>query len=445
MKTIGVLGLLFIYSQLLAQTYVSGGIFSNTTWTKANSPYIVTGSVAVFPGNKLTVEPGVEIRFDTATFLEVREGASIFANGLFNDSIIFTSNLPSTRSVHWQGLKLNFAYDSIELSFIEISYAVRGIDGLTQGNSSVENCRFYRNTTAILNLRYQELKRCDFIENQSGIIYSGYSRIEDCNFIGNSYQGINSNSTKDVIKNSFFCANFIGINELDSIVSCQFVKNEFGIMGDFEVISDCIFSFNDVGINSEIYYDTIIRTDIFNNRIGWKFDHSVGGYFDSVNICSNTEYNVVKTQNTATDLKNICWCETDSSKIAAKIYDGFDDVNLGLVDFNPIVNCSINALPPNPDTSCADFLIGIGPNEVGYPSVLTIYPNPGNSNMNFEGMNPGSLVKVFSQTGQLLFELTANESKALTLDISSWLNGIYLYTVIDSSGSKLSGKFIVQH
>jgi len=58
--------LLFIFSflasaALIAQTTVSGGIYNNTTWNLAGSPYLVTGSIVVFPNRTLTIEPGVEV------------------------------------------------------------------------------------------------------------------------------------------------------------------------------------------------------------------------------------------------------------------------------------------------------------------------------------------------------------------------------------------------
>src|SRR5256885_5067751 len=77
-----------------AQTNVSGGIFSNTTWTLTNSPYIVVDTVVVFPGVTLTIEPGVTVKFADGMYLEIRQGTFIAA-GTATDSITFTSNSAS--------------------------------------------------------------------------------------------------------------------------------------------------------------------------------------------------------------------------------------------------------------------------------------------------------------------------------------------------------------
>src|SRR5437773_10115670 len=74
-----------------AQTNVSGGIYANTTWTFANSPYIVVDTVVVFPGVTLTIDPGVVVKFDNNKRLDIRQ-ASLIANGTITDSITFTSN-----------------------------------------------------------------------------------------------------------------------------------------------------------------------------------------------------------------------------------------------------------------------------------------------------------------------------------------------------------------
>lgn len=41
-----------------AQTNVSGGILTNTTWTIANSPYLVIDTTVVFPGVTLIYRAG---------------------------------------------------------------------------------------------------------------------------------------------------------------------------------------------------------------------------------------------------------------------------------------------------------------------------------------------------------------------------------------------------
>ncbi len=58
----------------LADTNVSGPISTNTTWTAANSPYIVNGasSITVNSGVTLTIEPGVIVKFGTGKQMVVQ-------------------------------------------------------------------------------------------------------------------------------------------------------------------------------------------------------------------------------------------------------------------------------------------------------------------------------------------------------------------------------------
>ena len=63
MKKLALISLILLFcNTTFAQTNVAGGIFSNTTWSLANSPYVMTGPVVVFPNVTLTIEPGVVVK-----------------------------------------------------------------------------------------------------------------------------------------------------------------------------------------------------------------------------------------------------------------------------------------------------------------------------------------------------------------------------------------------
>ncbi len=82
-----------------ADTNVSGIISTDTVWTQAGSPYIVTGNVLVSSGVTLTIEPGVTVRFDSNTGIQV--DGELIAAGTDTDNIVFTSNQASPAPGDW--------------------------------------------------------------------------------------------------------------------------------------------------------------------------------------------------------------------------------------------------------------------------------------------------------------------------------------------------------
>ncbi len=107
--------LLVLSVQTFAGTNASGVIFSDTTWTLTNSPYIVTADVQVASGAILTIEPGVIVNYSGAHEILIK--GSIIANGTSNNVITFSSSNQGISS----GARMLIFKDT-DLSTSQLSY-----------------------------------------------------------------------------------------------------------------------------------------------------------------------------------------------------------------------------------------------------------------------------------------------------------------------------------
>lgn len=99
-------------------TNVSGPISSNTTWTLADSPYVMTGNVTVGAGVTLTIEPGVVVKGDSA-LRQLMVSGSLIAEGTSANRITFTSTSDSA-SGQWMGIYISGGTSS--LAFVDVRY-----------------------------------------------------------------------------------------------------------------------------------------------------------------------------------------------------------------------------------------------------------------------------------------------------------------------------------
>ena len=81
-------GAFSVFHYALADTTITDDIYSDTTWTLADSPYIVNTGLYIAPGATLTIEPGVVVKFDGGS---MNIFGDIIANGTVDNHITFTS------------------------------------------------------------------------------------------------------------------------------------------------------------------------------------------------------------------------------------------------------------------------------------------------------------------------------------------------------------------
>jgi hypothetical protein len=126
--------LLFAHQAFAITNLNNTNISSDTTWTKAESPYVVSGFVTIQNGAVLNIEPGVVVKF--SWYSGINNYGKIQALGTTNDKIYFTSltndeilgdtNADGVNTIpdygHWGGL-YSYAGSSYNLQNLEVSYS----------------------------------------------------------------------------------------------------------------------------------------------------------------------------------------------------------------------------------------------------------------------------------------------------------------------------------
>ncbi|MGA3060892.1 MAG: hypothetical protein ABSD92_11050 [Candidatus Bathyarchaeia archaeon] len=169
-------------SEFPTRTNEIGTISSDTTWTMANGPYNITGSVTVDPGVTLTIEPGAIVNLNS-NYLQIN--GTLSARGTNSDPINFIGGGPISAGVETM---LRTDYGS-EIVFSPSSTAW---NAQAQSGSIIENAVMY---SVVINGGSPKITDSSLLNID---IFGGSAEISNNNILG----GIGVYSGPTVISNN---------------------------------------------------------------------------------------------------------------------------------------------------------------------------------------------------------------------------------------------------
>jgi len=262
-----------------------GGSLRTGTWPKLSGlDYIVTDDVLV--GGELTLDPGVNLKFDSIAGLVIF--GTLSAVGTPEMEINFTSNTGSS----WKHLRF-FIDGSGTFDHCLIENAENAIHAFGSGTVFVSNSTLQNNTYGIY-------------ATGSGTITADGDSIVDNN------HGIHTTGTADI-----------------SVSNCLLENNTYGVWATGGTMS----FLNDRIINNTSF-------GIYLNGAAPTFGASLGEWNDIYGNGTGQPGRDLRNGPTDIQLLYVHWGSMDHGQILNQIWDVRDDVNLGYVQILPFINAA---------------------------------------------------------------------------------------------------------
>ena len=192
---------------LFADTEVGGLLLDNETWSRSNSPYVVTSSIIIGNDATLTIEPDVVVKIDGGLSIIVGSQSdgegTLIAEGLSGEPVTFTSNAASPEPGDWshihfssyaKGAVIATLYDEYQQpmtpeydSGCKLEHVIVEYGGY--GDFAVlfaEETRLYLNNCDIRNNAAFALEINDSTGARDMVNHTDFPLVKDCNFRNNA-------------------------------------------------------------------------------------------------------------------------------------------------------------------------------------------------------------------------------------------------------------------
>jgi hypothetical protein len=358
-----------------ASTDVNGIISSDTTWTKASSPYSLTGPVAINQGVTLRVEPGVTVNLND---YYIRVNGTLTAKGNPTDKITFNGGQITFTTVSngWNEqtqsgcIIQNAIVNQIVISNsnpVKIDNSIINGDISVTSSSIISNSIVTGNISSLMSTISHNNVKGDI--KLGSVTLGGFTTAEESSTVfDNTVEGtISSGSPKGtpeifnntVSEGGIVCTGYGSIHNNyvhDCHVGIRLYSTRVfgGYLACYATVETNIVADNVRGIRIElsslddpgtqtptVQYNTIAR-----NSIGISLYESNYGATPTIlynNLDNNFEYNFYLSASNSPDVSYNWWGTTNESAINQSIYDFKNDFNLGTVNFVPFLT------EPNPN------------------------------------------------------------------------------------------------
>jgi parallel beta-helix repeat protein len=327
-----------VFNPVHAVTSVSGSITSDTTWTKANSPYQITSWLTVEEGVTLTIDPGVTVDMN-GWYMSVL--GRLHAQGKAYDQIHFIAGRTDSFA---PGIYLQQQTNSCIIEnavFDKVFLTVRG------STTQITNNIFQRSESAAIKVESSATITGNTFEDipTEGISVTGTSTVTN-----NLFNHTTGSATAIIASGTAYIAN----NQINGFY------NGISLYGGNTVENNIVTGCSEYGVLSTYSSATIKGNYVSNNRYGI----GGGGRIESNTIVNNDvgisisqeatikNNNIVSNQNGVTltiqgtfDARYNYWGKPDSISVSQCIIDSEDTPTLGTVNYQPILTSPSTTAP----------------------------------------------------------------------------------------------------